>query len=220
MQQRLSTAFHSETDGATERANQEVQAYIRAFVTFSQTNWSELLPAAQLALNNRDSSLGYSSFFLNHGYHVSPISAAASATDNIEPKLTPTKARQADAFVNKIEGQALAQAAMAWRQQMMEDTANRARQQAGLFQVGDFAWLNLKNIPTPRPSKKFAWLHAKYRVVKIISPHVVELDVPIGIHPRFHVDLLKRAADNPLPSQKQDDSQPPPINTSLPRAEQ
>ncbi|KAI0991186.1 hypothetical protein K3495_g17001, partial [Podosphaera aphanis] len=174
MQQRLSTAFHPETDGATERANQEVQAYIRAFVTYSQTNWSELLPAAQLALNNRDSSLGYSPFFLNHGYHISPISAAASATDNMEPKLTSIKARQADAFVNKIEeGQALAQAAMAWRQQMMEDTANRARQQAELFQVGDFAWLNLKNIPTPRPSKKFAWLHAKYRVVKIISPHVV-----------------------------------------------
>lgn len=39
IQQRLSTAFHPETDGATERANQEVQAYLRAFVTYSQTNW-------------------------------------------------------------------------------------------------------------------------------------------------------------------------------------
>ncbi|KAI0992408.1 hypothetical protein K3495_g15777, partial [Podosphaera aphanis] len=53
IQQRLSTAFHPQTDGATERANQEVQAYLRAFVTYAQTDWSDLLPAAQLALNNR-----------------------------------------------------------------------------------------------------------------------------------------------------------------------
>jgi transposase InsO family protein len=36
MQQRLSTAYHPETDGSTERANQEVQAYIRAFVAHTQ----------------------------------------------------------------------------------------------------------------------------------------------------------------------------------------
>ena len=36
IQQRLSTAYHPETDGSTERANQEVQAYIRAFVAHAQ----------------------------------------------------------------------------------------------------------------------------------------------------------------------------------------
>ncbi|KAI0990885.1 hypothetical protein K3495_g17302, partial [Podosphaera aphanis] len=81
-------------------------------------------------------------------------------------------------------------------------------------------WLNLKNITTPRPSKKFAWLHSKYKVSKVISPHVVELDIPSGIHPRFHVDLLKRAAEDPLPSQIQDDYLPPPIDGTVPRQEQ
>lgn len=36
IEQRLSIAFHPETDGATERMNQEVLAYLRAFISFSQ----------------------------------------------------------------------------------------------------------------------------------------------------------------------------------------
>ena len=102
----------------------------------------------------------------------------------------------------------------------MEDTANRGRQQAEIFKEGDRVWLNLKNIATPRPSKKFAWLHAKYKIVKVVSPHVVELDIPSGIHPRFHVDMLKKAAEDPLPSQIRDDSQPDPIDSSIPRENQ
>lgn len=221
IEQRLSTSFHPQTDGATERANQEVQSYLRAFVTYAQTDWSDLLPSAQLALNNRDSSLGYSPFFLNHGYHVSSIPLKQeNETPELNTKKT-LKVRQADQLVKKLEdGHALAQAAMAWRQQIMEDCANRGRQQSENFKEGDRVWLNLKNIATPRPSKKFAWLHAKYEVVKIISPHVVELDIPSGIHPRFHVDLLKKAAEDPLPSQKQDDSQPDPIDTTVPRDDQ
>ena len=35
--------------------------------------------------------------------------------------------------------------------------------------------------------------------------------MPTGIHPRFHVELVRRASDNPLPSQIVDDSQPGPL---------
>ncbi|KAI0999435.1 hypothetical protein K3495_g8762 [Podosphaera aphanis] len=204
IKQRRSTVFHPETDRAIERANQEVQAYLRAFVTYSQKDWSDLLPAAQLAINNRDSSLGYSPFFLNHGYHVSPINMAITEIENELTGPKSTKARQADVFVRKIEeGHNLAQLAMVWRQQIMGQTANRSRQQAELFQEGDFVWLNLNN-----------------KFVKVISTHTVELDVTTGIHPRFRVDLLRRAAEDPLPSQVRDDFQPPPIDSSLPQAEQ
>jgi hypothetical protein len=34
IEQRFSIAFHLETDGATERINQKVQAYLRAFITY------------------------------------------------------------------------------------------------------------------------------------------------------------------------------------------
>jgi hypothetical protein len=122
----------------------------------------------------------------------------------------PTKV--AERFVERLcAAQEFAQAAMASTQQRMEDNSNRNRDQAQVFKVGDAVWLNLKNISTPQASKKLSWLNAKYRVRKVVSPHVMELDVPTGIFPRFHVDLLKRASEDPLPSQVVEDAQPPPL---------
>ena len=69
---RLSTAFHPEMDGATERANQELETYLRIFTSFQQEDWVFQLPIAIMALNSQVSqSTGLSSFFMTHGYHQS-----------------------------------------------------------------------------------------------------------------------------------------------------
>ena len=44
---RRSTAFHPQTDGQTERVNQVLEQYLRAFVNWEQDNWVELLPFAE-----------------------------------------------------------------------------------------------------------------------------------------------------------------------------
>lgn len=62
---------------------------------------------------------------------------------------------------------------------------------------------------TPQVKKKLSWTNVKYKITKVISPNVYELDVPSGIHPRFLVGLLRRDPDDPLPSQLTDDEQPP-----------
>ena len=44
----LSTAYHPQTDGQTERINQEVEQYLRIFVNERQT-WSDWLPSASFS---------------------------------------------------------------------------------------------------------------------------------------------------------------------------
>jgi hypothetical protein len=55
------------------------------------------------------------------------------------------------------------------------------------------------------------WLRAKYRVTAVPNPVNVVLNVPGNLHKTFHVDLVERAADNPLPSQKLADARPGPL---------
>ena len=52
IQHKLSTAYHPETDGQTERTNQTLETYLQHYVNHAQNNWVSLLPMAQLALNN------------------------------------------------------------------------------------------------------------------------------------------------------------------------
>lgn len=48
-------------------------------------------------------------------------------------------------------------------------------------------------------------------VTKLVSPHANELDVPSKTWPSFHVELLRKANDDPLPFGIQDDTQPLPV---------
>ena len=70
IKRRLSTTFHPQTDGQTERQNNMMEAYLRAFVNFEQNDWARLLPMAKFAYNNaKNASTGFTSFKLNCGYH-------------------------------------------------------------------------------------------------------------------------------------------------------
>jgi hypothetical protein len=64
----MSTAFHLQTDGQTERMNRVVEEVLRHFVSESHNNWAELLPAVELAINTTvKKSVGVSPFMLSHG---------------------------------------------------------------------------------------------------------------------------------------------------------
>ncbi|MBW0496704.1 hypothetical protein O181_036419, partial [Austropuccinia psidii MF-1] len=64
----LSTAYHPETDGQTERVNQILEQYLRMYVSYHQDDWNTWLPLAEFAYNNSDhSSTKQSPFFTVYG---------------------------------------------------------------------------------------------------------------------------------------------------------
>ena len=50
---RLSIAFHPQTDGQTERMNQELEQHLRFFVEHRQKDWPEWLVSAKFVVNNK-----------------------------------------------------------------------------------------------------------------------------------------------------------------------
>ena len=54
---KLSTAFYPQTDGQTERTNQELEQYLRMFIDHRQEQWPEWLGTAEFAYNNKVNTL-------------------------------------------------------------------------------------------------------------------------------------------------------------------
>lgn len=211
---RLSTAFHPQTDGSTERMNSVVEAYLRAYVDWSQDDWAKWIPAAQIAIKGRvATATGVSPFFLQHGYDVDAVQEDPDLVAESLHRHAREPAKAAVAMVTKFrETFAFVQSKMAEAQQEQERQANRHRQEAPQLRVGDKVWLKLGyHFSNDRASRKLDWKNRKFTVVKVVSPHNVELDVDGKIHPVFHVDRLRLCNQNPLPGQSNDDPQPGPL---------
>src|SRR5271170_5440136 len=48
----MSTAFHPQTDGQTERMNRTLEEMLKAYSTYNQDQWDKYLPVAEFAYNN------------------------------------------------------------------------------------------------------------------------------------------------------------------------
>ena len=65
----MSTAFHPQMDGATERANHSIGQILRMIINDDQKNWADKCPMVEFALNSSVSATtGFAPFELNQGY--------------------------------------------------------------------------------------------------------------------------------------------------------
>jgi len=55
--------FHPQTDGQTEKVNQELKQYLRMFIDYRQKQWPEWLGMAEFAYNNKAHSSTRTSLF-------------------------------------------------------------------------------------------------------------------------------------------------------------
>ncbi len=85
---KMSTAFHPETDGQTERANRVIQDCLRHYVNFEQNNWDELLGPIEYVLNScKQTSTNYSPFELDYGRKIRYPTDFLLETQHIKRKI-------------------------------------------------------------------------------------------------------------------------------------
>ncbi|KAG0153712.1 hypothetical protein PDIDSM_2367 [Penicillium digitatum] len=195
----LSTAYHPETDGQTERANAVLEQYLRAYVSYLQDDWSEWLLLAEFTANSHYSeSTRVSPFYANYGFHP------RIGFEPSQPASHPAT-RDAEKFATRMqELTEYVRAEILSAQARYEEQTNRHRAPARRYRPGQLVWLNARNIRTLRPQKKLDWKNlGPFKVLEAISAHAYKLELPASmkIHPVFNVSLLQPAATNPVNGQ-------------------
>ena len=70
IQTKLSTAYHPQTNRQMERLNQDVEQYLRLFVSQRQNDWPEWIACTEFTYNNKvHSATKILPFYANYGQH-------------------------------------------------------------------------------------------------------------------------------------------------------
>jgi len=206
---KLSMAYHPETDGQTERTNQELEQYLRMYVNHRQNNWAKWLATAEFAFNNKVYTATRSSpFQVNYGR---------------EPRMgfdirKKGKNEKAEEFVREMkEKDEEARAALVKSQEEMKRQVDRSRKEAEEYRVGDKVLISTKDFSaelmkraTKKLTKKFI---GPYVVKKIVSENAVELELlaSLRIYPVVNVRRLVKYREQ-VEGQKK--IPPPPVKVA------
>jgi transposase InsO family protein len=204
----LSTAYHPQTDGQSERMIQSVEHHLRTLVAHDQADWETHLPLVEFAINNSVSeSTGMTPFFANLGQHPRMISPPAGGT------ATPPK--PIDAHLGAILENLRASLAVA--RDAQTEMANAHRTPSPRYKVGDQVMLSTRNLRTARPCRKFddRWI-GPFPVTRVVNPRAVRLALPsnMRVFPTFSVNSVRPVAGDPFPGQPAPTPRPGPISDS------
>lgn len=205
----MSTAFHPQSDGLTERANRTVLTTLRCVLTDVGGDWVDHLPQIEFAMNNAiNASTGMSPFYMCLGYHPrTPMSV------DVRTAAVPAAAE----YIDHIQSVWKQSEDAMLRAQIAQIAQSDKHRRASVFKEGDMVYLSTKNISFDTPNK----FQPKYvGPFKILSLHghgnAARLDLPSTfktrrIHDTFNVGLLKPFVDRPAEMGPQRVHNPPPL---------
>jgi len=185
---KLSMAFHSQTNRQMERVNQELEQYLRMFIDHRQKQWPDWLGTAEFAYNNK----------MHSSTKVSPFKANYRQDPRMGFEMRRKgKYEGAEKFVMKMkEIQEEAKAALGKAQEEMKKYADKKRGEVDDYKVGDLVMLSTKDLKYQmvgrRTEKLIERFVGPYRIKKIISSNVVELELPstVKIHSVVNISRI------------------------------
>jgi len=138
IQMKLSTAYYPQTDGQTERINQELEQYLRVFISHRQEQWPDWLGMAEFAYNNK----------VHAATKISPFKANYSQ----DPRMgfegrRRRKYKIARKFIERMKKiQEEAKAALGKVQEEMKKFADKRQRVGEEYRVGDLVLLSTKDL--------------------------------------------------------------------------
>jgi hypothetical protein len=190
----MSTAYHPQTDGQTERANRTLEDMLRHYIdTTTQDDWDDHLPALEFAYNNsQQASTGHTPFVLAYGQRPRlPLEDALKSLTNCA---NPTAAQRSETFTKQLDS---AIDHLKKAQERQKKYADQHRREM-VFKVGDKVLLSSANVRFIHKNVASSKLTSKklgpFTVKRIVSPVAYELELPpqLRIHPVIHVEKLER----------------------------
>jgi len=187
---KLSMAFHPQTDGQTERVNQELEQYLRMIIDHRQEQWPEWLGVAEFVYNNKaHSSTRMTPFKAN--YRQDPRMGFEGRKKG--------KYAGAEKFIKKMkEIQEEAKATLGKAQANMKKYADRKRSDVEEYKVGDLVMLSTKDLKYQmirrRTEKLMERFVGPYKVKEIVSLNMVRLQLPstVKIYLLVNVSRIRR----------------------------
>ena len=164
----MSTAYHPQTDGATKRSDQEIEAYLAIFCTNNSKQWARLIPIMEFSYNQKSLATQMKSlFYLIMGSIPKAIPTAFPSTNIPE-------AKEWIQNLQKAQDEAIAAHELA-RQKMMEWTTHKFKP----FQKNDLVWLESKNLKLQYESKKVApKQEGPFQISEVLGPLTYRLKLP------------------------------------------
>ncbi len=182
----LSSGYHPQTNGQTERKIQEIGRFLRIFCHGHQNSWNQFLGWAEYAQNSlRQPSTRLTPFQCVLGYQppLFPWSGEPSEVPSVDYWFRESE-RVWDAAYHQLQRALL-------RRKM---TADLRRSANPIYQPGQKVWLSTQDIRLRTPCKRLSpRFIGPFSILKQINPVTNKLQLPLHyrIHPTFHVSLLK-----------------------------
>ena len=188
----MSTAYHPQTDGQTERTNRTIQTMIRMYVTERKGDWEDWLQMAAAAYNSTvHESTGKTPAEMNYpGRSFDPLSWAIRGHKKMGPGADNREAVRILESLRAVWNEARTR--LVAEREKQAKYADQKRRPVS-YEVGQMVYLSTENIKTARGKLKERW--AGPFIIKAVEAGgtAVRLDLPAQwkVHSTFHVSLVK-----------------------------